>query len=308
MNSLIAVELASRRGGNVVRVATRASSEIGPHQLRIATVAAAIHPVDRGIVSGALAHRIQDRSLPLVLGWDLEGVIVEAGSTADQSRVGERVLGFSQWFSGDPGLQASEVVVSADAIARADATIPIGKLAPLGLNGLTALQVVESAAVAPGDLVVVTGANGAVGSLAIGVAADRGAVVVGVVRKDDGRASRAGAETTIEVGSRAHAQFLASNRADVVINTLPGIAAAASWLRPGGRYRSVTTVPADAPGLDALRVGVTRDARGLAEVVDLARSGRFPLTHVIDFDARQAVDAYRTAADEPRTQVVLRFR
>ncbi|MEO8262038.1 MAG: alcohol dehydrogenase catalytic domain-containing protein [Pseudolysinimonas sp.] len=110
----------------------------GTGEVLIAVEAASINPVDRGAATTGYGDKMPGDA-PWILGWDLAGTITAVGSGVDAGLVGRRVLGFSQWFKGGPGLQRSQVALPLDNIAVVGDAIPSAQLTTFGLNGLTAL-------------------------------------------------------------------------------------------------------------------------------------------------------------------------
>ncbi len=100
------------------------------------------------------------------------------GDGVDSGLVGARVLGFSQWFKGGPGLQASLAVLPRDNVAVVGDAIPTAELTTFGLNGLTALQVLDAAELEAGPSVLIVGASGGVGGFVAQLAEHRGITVL----------------------------------------------------------------------------------------------------------------------------------
>ena len=145
----------------------------GPGELLIAVEAASINPVDRGAAETGYGDKMP-RQAPWILGWDLAGTVQAVGDGVEAELVGRRVLGFSQWLKGGPGTQASLVVLPRDNVAVVGDAIPSAELTTFGLNGLTALQVLDAAELDAGASVLLVGASGGVGGFVAQLAEHRG--------------------------------------------------------------------------------------------------------------------------------------
>lgn len=246
----------------------------GPGELVIAVEAASINPVDRGAVDPGYGEKMPGES-PWILGWDAAGTVTAVGDGVEPELVGRRVLAFSQWFKGGPGLQRSNVAIGRDNIAVVGDTIASPELSTFGLNGLTALQALDAAELAEGQSVLVLGAGGAVGGFVAQLAEHRGITVV-----------RGGRATS-------HAE-LAGLELDGIINTAP--LDPTSYLKAvadGGVAISVTT-PAEAErGIRSSRVGVKVDRAGLETVARLAEERVLTTEVGVRLPASQAAEAYR---------------
>ena len=149
----------------------------GPGELLIAVEAASINPVDRGAAATGYGDKMPGDA-PWILGWDLAGTVQAVGDGVEAELVGRRVLGFSQWFKGGPGTQASLVVLPRDNVAAVGDAIPSAELTTFGLNGLTALQVLDAAELDAGASVLLVGASGGVGGFVAQLAEHRGITVL----------------------------------------------------------------------------------------------------------------------------------
>ena len=258
----------------------------GPGEVAIAVEAASINPVDRGAVETGFGEKMPGPA-PWILGWDLAGTITAAGAGVDPALVGRRVLGFSQWLKGGPGTQASRVVLPRDNIAVVGDAIPSAELTTFGLNGLTALQVLNAADLDAGATILLVGASGAVGGFVAQLAEHRGITVVPASR-DTAPSDVAGMEldALINVAPPDPTRYLVA-------------------VRDGGVAMSVTT-PAEAErGIRSQRVGVNVDRDGLETVARLADEGVLTTRVASTFPAERAADAYRADASDGR--IVLTF-
>jgi NADPH2:quinone reductase len=115
-----AVQARGFGGVEVLQVAEVAVPAAGPGQVRIRVEAAAVNPVDLATRSGALteAGLLPERDL-VGLGWDVAGVVAEAGEGVSGFAIGDRVVGLSDRLDVTLGTHADQVVLDATAVARA---------------------------------------------------------------------------------------------------------------------------------------------------------------------------------------------
>jgi len=258
----------------------------GAGELLIAVEAASINPVDRGAVATGYGDKMPGEA-PWILGWDLAGTVQAVGDGVEPALVGRRVLGFSQWFKGGPGTQASLVVLPRDNVAAVGDVIPSAELTTFGLNGLTALQVLDAAELDAGASVLLVGASGGIGGFVTELATHRGITVLPAGR-DTPPSDFAGMELDglINVAPPDPTRYLVA-------------------VRDGGVAVSVTTPPEAERGIRSQRVGVRVDRDGLETVARLVEDGLLSTRVAATFPAERARDAYRSAASEGR--IVLTF-
>jgi NADPH:quinone reductase-like Zn-dependent oxidoreductase len=214
----------------------------GEGELLVAVSAAAITPLDLLCASGT--SYFGPPALPYVPGVQGVGVVRDGPPELAARRV---------WFPSSAGMAPGDGGMAQLAVARADeavtidADVPDTVVAALGLSAVAAWEVLEGrAGLAAGESVLVLGAGGVVGQVAVQAARLLGASrVVAAARSERGReaASTAGADAVVPLdGAPAEAltaRFLeaAGGPVDVVVDPLAGVpgTAAVSVLAPGGR-------------------------------------------------------------------------
>ena len=186
-----AVTIQSHGGPEVLEIVDVAVPEPGTGQVRIKVAAAAVNPVDAQTRSGALteAGLLPPRDTT-GLGWDLSGTIDAVGHGVAGFSPGDPVIGLSDRLALSLKAQAEYVVLDADAVAGIPAGMDLTAAATLPLNGLTAAQALDLAALGPGQSLLVTGAAGAVGGYAVELAARAGIRVVAAADERDERVVR----------------------------------------------------------------------------------------------------------------------
>ncbi|BBA98607.1 putative alcohol dehydrogenase [Actinacidiphila reveromycinica] len=170
-----AVRFHAYGGIDVLRVEEVPRPVPGPAQVLVEVRAAGIQPGEAHIRSGAL-HDRWPADFPSGQGSDLAGVVVEVGSSARGFRVGDAVLGFTHRRAS----HAQFVVVDDVNVVALPDGLPWEVAGALYVAGTTAYATVFAVDPGPGDTVVVSGAAGGVGSLAVQLARRRGAAVIGL--------------------------------------------------------------------------------------------------------------------------------
>jgi NADPH:quinone reductase-like Zn-dependent oxidoreductase len=148
----------------------------GPGQVRVRVRAAAVNPIDLRIRSGGM-DGIMPVEFPVIPGQDVAGVVDEAGEGTGFSR-GDEVFG-SIHFGG-----YSEYVLLEQPFAK-PAEVSFETAAAMVTVGETAYRALEHLGVAPGQTLLVLGAGGAVGAVAVQLAVARGVTVVGTAGEHD---------------------------------------------------------------------------------------------------------------------------
>lgn len=274
---MFAIQFDAPGGPDVLTVREAPRPVAGEGDVIIEFEASTINPADVKIRSGEIVPRGSD--LPHTLGYDIVGTVVELGdSTPTGPAVGTKVLGMSAMAVTGVGTWSQFVRLPASSVSRAPEGIDAAVLAQLPLAGLTALQGIEALNLAEGSSVLVTGAAGAVGSLAVQLLRSRGYHVHALVRSDV-QAGRLPAEVEVHVGT------CPDSAVDAVLDTA-GIDASTS-LRNGDRH--VTVVPGSTAVGASLIITYESSALLAELVLELERGLQLgdPLVYPVD-DVRDA--------------------
>jgi NADPH:quinone reductase-like Zn-dependent oxidoreductase len=179
---------------------------------------------------------------PLVLGTDGAGIVAEVGSRVRRFRVGDRVYAYN-FVNPKGGFYAEYVAIPAKNVATLPDRLDFESAGGVATTGLTALQGVDDAlSLKKGETVLIHGASGGVGSLALQFAKWRGARVLATTSGKKGLAlvRRLGADAAVD-GKRddvaAAARMFAPRGVDAVLAFAGGktLAACLDALRRGGR-------------------------------------------------------------------------
>jgi len=157
---------------NVVDVPTPAP---GPGQVLVQVRAAGINPGEAKIRDG-LMHERWPATFPSGQGSDLAGVVAALGTGSVALTLGENVIGYTD----NRASQAEYVLVEAAHLAPKPDAVPWEVAGGLCVAGATAYAAVRAVAPGRGDAVVVAGAAGGVGSIAVQLATLAGATVIGL--------------------------------------------------------------------------------------------------------------------------------
>lgn len=169
------VVAAAYGGPEVLQLCEEPAREPGPGEARIAVRAAGVNPVDYKAYSGAFGT--DPARLPIRLGSEAAGVVTATGPDAvgpgGPVAVGQEVIAFRA-----PGAYAAELVVPAQNLVPKPSVLEWTQAAGLMLTGATAWHALAATGVGQDDTVLVHGAAGGVGLMAVQLAAARGATVV----------------------------------------------------------------------------------------------------------------------------------
>ena len=239
----------------------------GPHDVVVEVHASAINPVDWKIREGRHADLVD---LPLTLGWDVAGTVVRTGEAVTKVEVGDAVFARPE-LTGD-GAQADYACVAEDALAIAPASLSATEAAAVPLAGLTAWQALfDQAGLQEGERVLVQGAAGGVGHLAVQLAHHAHAYVIGTASaRNHDWLRELGADELVDYHDTDVAD--AVDEVDVVFDTVGGTAEEQSMavLREGGRLVAIAQQPdheeAARRGIEASWFLVSSDGDQLAEL------------------------------------------
>jgi NADPH:quinone reductase-like Zn-dependent oxidoreductase len=144
-------------------------------QLLVNVKAAAVNPVDWKIRDGL--GKMFGLKLPLILGCEVAGTVEAGGSGVKDFATGDEVYGFLGAYSGG---YAEYVAAPASEFVRKPKQIDFDTAASVPVAALTAWQgIFDHGKLASGQRILITGASGAVGSMAVQLAKAKGAHVIG---------------------------------------------------------------------------------------------------------------------------------
>lgn len=282
----------------------------GAGEVRVRVHAAAVNPTD------TLRRRFGgEGDPPSVPGMDAAGVLEEIGDGVDTDlEVGDHVMAIVV-PSGRHGAYAEQVVVPVESVVRTPEGASDVEASTLPMNGLTARLALDTLALAPGDVVVVSGAAGALGGYAVQLAkADGLTVVADAAPSDETLVTGLGADVVLPRGG----DFAALVRerfpegADGAVDGALLHEALAPAVRDGGTI--VTVRGHDEPGergisfRPVLVVDYQREREKLDDLRRLTEQGTISLRVADTLAAEQAPEAHRRLeAGGVRGRLVLEF-
>lgn len=148
--------------------------EVGAHQVLIKVKYAAVNPLDVLTVHGTV-KLIHDYQMPLTLGNELVGTIEKTGDNVDDYHIGDVV--YSRLPIDHLGAFAEKVTVDVDYIARIPQYLTLQEAVAIPLTGLTIYQALQKLNAQAGQTLLITGASGSFGQIAVPFAKQLGLTV-----------------------------------------------------------------------------------------------------------------------------------
>src|SRR4051812_42867300 len=157
--------------------------QAGPGQVLVAVEAASVNGFDLSVAAGYVWDMLP-HEFPVVLGRDFVGTVLAVGDGVDNVAVRDRVAGVIPGMDLGPrtGAFAEQVAVAASAVTRVPDGMEAHEAAVIGLAGVAAHDALDPLDVQPGDTVLISGATGGVGSVALQLARTAGATVIATAR------------------------------------------------------------------------------------------------------------------------------
>ncbi|HKY68520.1 MAG TPA: NADP-dependent oxidoreductase [Acidimicrobiales bacterium] len=204
---------------DVLHVADVPRPSPGDGQVLVRVRASGTNPGEASIRRGLL-HDRWPATFPSGQGSDLAGVVDEVGPGVTGVSVGDEVIGYTH----DRSSQAELVVVDAGHLTPKPPAVPWEVAGALFVVGTTAWAAVRAVAPEKGETVVVSGAAGGVGSLAVQLAADTGASVIGLASEPHHDWLRAHGAVPVTYGDRVadRIRAAADGRVDAFVDTHGG--------------------------------------------------------------------------------------
>jgi NADPH:quinone reductase-like Zn-dependent oxidoreductase len=248
----------------------------------------------------------RDRT-PSIPGHELAGVVTALGYGTTGLSVGQRVFGLTDWYR--DGTLAEYIAVEARNLAPLPADVDFTVGASLVMPGLTAWQgLFDHGRLRAGQSVLVHGAAGIVGSMAVQLAREAGAYVIGT-----GRGS--GRQTALDFGANEFVDLdndVLENvdPVDLVFDVLGGdiVQRSAALIRAGGTLVTIAgPTGVRAAGIQAIDFVVEADRAQLTEIVQRVREGRLRpnIGTIVALDA--AIAAF-SPATRAKGKTIIRVR
>lgn len=205
----------------------------GPHDVLIEVRAAAVNPVDCKMRSGYMRAFLR-YSLPLIMGLDLSGVVVEVGAKCSRLKVGDEV-----YASPGPkqiGTYAEFAVVNEEHVGLKPSNLTHLEAAGIPLAGLTAWDCLQG--LKAGQRVLILAGSGGVGTLAIQLAKERGAEVITTCSARNSELVRGlGADQVIDYTQQDFGEVV--SELDMVLDAIGDWGPCRRAIRRGGSLRTI---------------------------------------------------------------------
>ncbi|OTN89309.1 oxidoreductase, zinc-binding [Enterococcus sp. 7E2_DIV0204] len=272
--------------------------ELKENQVLVKEQATSINPIDWKLREGYLKQMF-DWPFPIILGWDVAGVITEVGSSVTDWKVGDKV--FARPETTRFGTYAEETIVDENLLAKIPENISFEEAAAVPLAGLTALQALfDHGKLQSGGKVLIHAGAGGVGTYAIQLAKQAGAYVITTAsEKNHDLLEKLGADEIIDYHTTNFAEVLTD--IDLVFDTMGGDIQKSSFsvLKPNtGRLISIVGIADEAlakeKNIHAESIWLQTNGKQLQEIADLMASGKVisVIGEVFPFSRQGVYDAH----------------
>jgi NADPH2:quinone reductase len=280
-HSMSATVVAADYGGpEVLRIIDEEVGPPGPGQVVVDVRAAGTNPIDYKRYSGAFGR--DPGQLPIHLGNEAAGVVAEtaegAVGPAGPIHVGDDVIGYRI-----EGAYAARVLVPAAALVPKPQMMSFEEAGGLMVTGVTAVHLLTVTDVGPGDTVVVHGASGGVGLMAVQIAVDKGARVIGTAGEAmHGYLRQLGAEpVTYGEGLTERIRQLAPDGVDAAVDTVGTVDAIDSSIALVSDRNRIATIAAFERGFE-LGIKVLGGAPGADPGDEIRSAARLELVRLVE--------------------------
>jgi len=307
-----AAQLTAYEGLTAVKVQDAPKPGVEPGKVLVAVEAAAINPFDVKLTGGAYGEIF--KKLPATLGSDVAGTVLEVGDDVTGFSIGQAVYGMANGGGGH-GSFAEFTLVKAEQLAPKPASVDFLAAAALPLAAVSAYQaLVDHMNLQAGQKILIHGAAGGIGSLAVQIAKSLGAYVAATASAADTEFVKGlGADEVIDYKTQDFSQVI--HDYDAVFDTVGGETNAKSYqvLKNGGAFVSMLEAPNEAL-VNAKNLRYTQQSsqatperlRAIAELVD---SGRLAVNIDKVFSLEQTAAAMEhLKSGHPRGKVVIQIK
>jgi NADPH:quinone reductase-like Zn-dependent oxidoreductase len=247
----------------------------GPGEVLVRVHAASINPVDFKMRSGAAKGRFPV-TFPGILGRDLAGIVREVGEGVNAFKAGDRVFALAH------ATYAELCVVKAEELALIPENFDVSTASTIPLVSVTGDQLLRDGAKAQKDqTIILTGALGSVGRIALYCAEEIGAkVIAGVRKKQIEEALSLGAIAAIDLDDEKAVASI--GWVDAVADTVGGATGAKliAKVKPGGCFGSVVGPPSNAnlnPTIQVKAFMAHPDPKTYVHYAEAVRDGKLKL-------------------------------
>jgi NADPH:quinone reductase-like Zn-dependent oxidoreductase len=282
-------------GVDVLKVTEVPQPVPGPGQVLVQVKAAGINPGEAKIRDGLLAARFP-ATFPSGEGSDLAGVVATTGPDVTAFSSGDEVIGFTD----NRASHAEYVLTETANLTPKPAAVPWEAAGALFVAGATAWAAVRAVALTEGDTVVVAGAAGGVGSIAVQLAQRPGATVIGLASPANHEWLRSHGVIPVTYGDGVADRIRqAAGKVDAFIDTVGGdyVQIALDLGVQPSRIDTIANFEAVGKyGVKGDGSAVGASAEVLAELAGLIASGDLEIPIAAIYPLDQVRDAYQRLA------------
>jgi len=285
-------------------------------QILVRVIASGVNPADPLILNGKYAKEFGTH-LPLILGYDMAGVVVKTGANVTKLKVGDPVYAYLLWGGG----WAEYCISNESESAIKPKSLSFTEAAAVPLAALTAWQaLVDIGKIQSGQTVLIHGGSGGVGSFAIQIAKARGALVIATASTaNQDLLKQLGADVAIDYTKQKFEENV--HDVDLVLDPVGRDTLARSYavIKKGGIVVTLVSRCDEAElkkhEIRGASLSSHPDSKDLAEITKLIDDGKIktivsqvlPLTDAAKADAQAATHHTRgkivlKIADEPKSQ------
>jgi NADPH:quinone reductase len=288
----------------------------GPREVLIAIDTAGVGSWDASIRDGSWRKPGRPR-FPLVPGVDGAGIVVATGSRVRRLRVGDHVYAY-EFGNRQGGFYAEFAVVDATCVSRVPKGLGLRSAGAAATTALTAVQGIDLLRLRPRQTVLIFGASGAVGTMAVQFAAQRGAHVIATA---SGAAAtrlvrRLGADRVIDARRRKSAEQLrkvAPDGLDSVLALAGGdeLERCLDFVRPKGSVvhpNGIEPAPAARPTFRVRSYDAVANPREFTKLNRHIRTHRLRVPIAASYPLRRAADAHRRLQQHVVGRMILQVR
>lgn len=277
----------------------------GPREVLIAVDTAGIGSWDSSIREGSWRKPGRTR-FPLVPGVDGSGIVVAKGARVKGLRVGDKVYAY-EFGNPQGGFYAEFAVADVEHVGRVPDGLGLRNAGAVATTGLTALQGIDALGLRPRQTVLIFGASGAVGTIAVQLAAHRGARVIATAsgRTATRLIESLGADRIIDARRTAsidQLRTIAPDGLDCVLALAggAGLERCLDFMRPKGRVAHPNGVEPEPKARHTFRVRSYDAIANRREFLRLSRHlahRRIRVPIVASYPLGKAAQAHRRLAD-----------
>ena len=272
-----AIRIHNYGGPEVLKYEDAPRPQPGKDKVLIRVHATSVNPIDWKVRAGYMKDFIP-HPFPLIVGWDVSGVIEKVGPTALRFKKGDEVYSLPDHTRN--GTYGEYIVVRESEVALKPNALHHVRAAAVSLATLTAWQALfDTAQLQSEQRVLIHGAAGEVGHFAVQLAKWKGAHVVGTVSaKNHEMLYGLGADELIDCTTQRFEDVTLS--IDVVLDTIGGDTQERSWqvLKKGGILVSLVQQPSESKANEhdvrGVRLGARPDGQELAEIETIIDAGK----------------------------------